>query len=127
MNNNGFHNGYQGEQSQTAQAEGQYQQYQQYPQYQQPVQPAYQPELEEPVSMADWIGSLLLFNFVPCVGLIICIIWAFSKDTKKSKANFCKAYLIIYLIGLVIGIIVAAVIVSLTAGAFDYYNSHWYF
>lgn len=125
--NNGYNSGYQGEQFQTAQGEGQYQQY---PQYQQPVTPAYQPELEEPVSMADWVGSLLLFNFVPCIGLIICIVWAFSKDTKKSKANFCKAYLIIYLIGLVIGIIVAVVIVSLIAAGFfeyGYYNSHWYF
>lgn len=125
--NNGYNSGYQGEQFQTAQGEDQYQQY---PQYQQPVTPAYQPELEEPVSMADWVGSLLLFNFVPCIGLIICIVWAFSKDTKKSKANFCKAYLIIYLIGLVIGIIVAVVIVSLIAAGFfeyGYYNRHWYF
>lgn len=81
--------------------------YQQTNQYQPNQQPygVYQPEVEEPVSLGDWIGSLLLFNFVPCVGLIMCIIWAFSKNTKKSKANFCKAYLIIMLIGLALSII----------------------
>ncbi len=79
-------------------------QYQQTNQYQ-PQMNMYQPELEEPVSLGDWIGSLLLFSLVPCVGLIVCIVWAFSKNTKKSKANFCKAYLIITLASVVLSII----------------------
>ncbi len=84
-------------------------QFQQTNQYQ-PQMAAYQPELEEPVSVGDWIGSLLLFSMVPCVGLIVCIVWAFSKDTKKSKANFCKAYLIIQLITIALVIILYAII-----------------
>lgn len=95
----------------------------QQPQYQptnayQPQTPSYQPELEEPVSLGDWIGSLLLFSFVPCVGLIICIVWAFSKNTKKSKANFCKAYLIVTLIGIVLSVIMVAVYVAMFASLF---------
>lgn len=100
--------------------------------YQQPQQPAnpyqptnqyqpqmagYQPELEEPVSIGDWVGSLLLFNLVPCVGLIMCIVWAFSKDTKKSKANFCKAYLIIALISILLVVLLYAVIFGIMFAA----------
>lgn len=76
---------------------------------------AYQPVVEEPVSLGDWIGSLLLFNLVPCIGLIVCIVWAFSKDTKQSKKNFCRAYLIIYAITLVLVIGLYAVIFGMLA------------
>lgn len=76
---------------------------------QQAPQQGFRPQLEEPVSIGDWIGSLLLFSFVPCVGLILCIVWAFSKNTKKSKANFCKAYLIVMLISVVLSLLIAVV------------------
>lgn len=95
---------------------------------QQPYQPApYQPELEEPVSLMDYLGSLLLFTFVPCVGLIVCIIWAFSKDTKKSKANFCKAYLIIQLITIALTIImVIAIFAMIGSMGYNGYYRGWY-
>ena len=47
--------------------------------------------------MLDWIGTILLM-LIPCAGLIVYIVWAFSEGTKKSKANFCKAALILNLI-----------------------------
>jgi len=83
----------------------------------QPQAPMYQPELEEPVSVGDWVGTMLLFSLVPCIGLIICIVWAFSKGTKKSKANFCKAYLIIYAISIVLVIVLYALIFGLAFAA----------
>lgn len=90
----------------------------------QPQMTGYQPQLEEPVSIGDWVGSLLLFSLVPCVGLILCIVWAFSKNTKKSKANFCKAYLIIMLITTVLTLIItfafSGVLVSLINYAMYY-------
>lgn len=64
-------------------------------------------EMEEPVKMSEWILILALCSFVPCVGLILVIVFAFSKNEKKSKQTFCKAYLIIALIKLIIGIIIA--------------------
>lgn len=94
-----------------------YQQTNQYQPYQQPYTP-YQPELEEPISMGDWLGSLALFGFVPCVGLIVCIVWAFSKNTKKSKSNFCKAYLIMMLINLVWSLAGVAVVIAMIISAF---------
>lgn len=49
--------------------------------------------LEEPVSMGEWALCIFL-NCIPCVGLIMMFVWAFSKDTKRSKANFFKVQLI---------------------------------
>lgn len=69
----------------------------------------YQPELEEPVKMSEWVLLQSLITFIPCVGLIMAIVWAFSKTEKKSKVNYCKAYLIIFLIQLVLGIVMLAV------------------
>jgi len=60
-------------------------------------QTGYQPELEEPVKLGDWLLLQCLLSFVPCVGLILSIVWAFSKTEKQSKVNFCKAYLIVFL------------------------------
>lgn len=102
MDNN-FSNDYQQQNTQNAQYQAQTPQYQPY------QQGGYQPQVEEPVSIGDWVGSLLLFNFVPCVGLILCIVWAFSKNTKKSKANFCKAYLIIMLISIALSVLIGVV------------------
>lgn len=73
-----------------------------------------EPELEEPVSVGDWLLLNLLF-LIPCVGLVMAIVWAFSDREKKSKSNFCKAYLIFTLIMLAVSILitfVAAVIVA---------------
>ena len=86
---------------------------------QQTPQQGFRPQLEEPVSVGDWIGSLLLFSFVPCVGIILCIVWAFSKNIKKSKANFCKAYLIIMLISVVLSVLIAVVFGGLIGAAFS--------
>lgn len=81
----------------------------------------YQPAGEEPVSLGDWIGTLLLFNLVPCVGLIVCIVWAFSKDTKTSKKNFCRAYLIIYAVTILLVVLLYALLFGaiFASGAFD--------
>ncbi len=68
--------------------------------YQQPYSQQ-QPAKDETVSVLDWIGTYLIM-IIPCVGLIMYIVWAFSSTTKKSKSNFCKAYLIMALVGLVI-------------------------
>lgn len=63
--------------------------------YQYPPQGGYQQELEEPVSMGEWLVTMLLIIFVPCVNIILMFVWAFSKKEKKSKSNFFKAQLII--------------------------------
>ncbi|MFI3176384.1 MAG: hypothetical protein R3Y67_02695 [Eubacteriales bacterium] len=51
------------------------------------------PQLEEPVSMGEWMISLLIIS-IPCVGLIMMFVWAFNKSEKKSKSNYFKAALL---------------------------------
>lgn len=69
----------------------------------------YEPELEEPVKMGEWMLLQCLIMFIPCVGLIMAIVWAFSKTEKKSKVNYCKAYLILFLIRLVLLIVLLVI------------------
>ena len=57
-------------------------------------------EMEEPVGTGEWVGLLVLSTFVPCIGIILMLVWAFGNTEKKSKANFCKAFLIVWLIKL---------------------------
>ena len=66
----------------------QYQQPYQQPVYQQPVQ-----GLEEPMSLGEWMITLLIM-FIPCVNIVMMFVWAFSKNQKQSKSNFFKAQLI---------------------------------
>lgn len=49
--------------------------------------------LEEPVSMKEWLITLLIL-MVPCVNIVMMFVWAFSSTEKKSKSNFFKAQLI---------------------------------
>lgn len=57
-------------------------------QYQQPDE-----HLEQPVTMGEWVISLLIM-MIPCVNIIMAFVWAFSTKEKKSKSNYFKAYLI---------------------------------
>ena len=72
-------------------------------QYQQP-----QTDLEEPVSMGEWLITMLIL-MIPCVNLVMMFVWAFSSKEKKSKSNYFKACLIFTAIVLVIYIILIAV------------------
>lgn len=94
-----------------------YQNFQQQP-YQQNV---YQPEndLEEPVSFGDWMVTLLIILFVPCVNLIMLCVWAFGSNTKKSKANFAKAALVWTLIYVVVCIVMVVVFGAAFATMFN--------
>ena len=58
--------------------------------------------------MSDWLLLVILLS-IPCIGLIMAIVWAFSKTENQNKVNFCKAYLVLYLIGLVFAIVIAAI------------------
>ena len=60
-----------------------------------PMNPAALDGLEEPVSMGEWLVSMLLM-MIPCVNLVLVFVWAFSKTEKKSKSNYFKAQLIVF-------------------------------
>lgn len=51
------------------------------------------PGLEAVVSVGEWLVTLLIAS-IPVVNIIMLLIWAFSGNTKLSKANWAKATLI---------------------------------
>ena len=61
-----------------------------YPQY---MMPGINTRLEEPVSIGEWLVSMLICC-IPIAGFVMMLVWAFSGDTKKSKSNYFKASLI---------------------------------
>ena len=113
------------EEAGTAQENGGYQQpYQptvqeqlQY-QYQQP-----QDELEEPMTMGEWMITLLIM-LIPCANIIMAFVWAFSSTEKKSKSNFFKAYLIFMAIVIVLSILAVIVVGVFTASVVS--SSYYY-
>lgn len=101
-------NQYQNQSPYQYQYQNQYQQYQPYAGGQQYGDGGI--DLEEPVSVGEWVLSFLLL-MVPCVNIIMVFVWAFSHTEKKSKSNFFKAYLILIAVLLGLWILIALVIV----------------
>ena len=62
------------------------------------------PPVAPAVSITDWIITFFLL-MIPVVGIILLFVWAFGNDTNPSKANFAKAYLIIYLVFAVLAVL----------------------
>ena len=91
-------------------------QYQQYQQYQQ------NPQQNEgdtaTMTMGNWLVTLLV-GAIPCVGVIMYFVWAFSKTVNLNKRNFCRAYLILAAIAMVLYIIFMVVfgVAMYTTGA----------
>lgn len=65
-------------------------------------------DLEEPISMGEWLVTMLLM-LIPCVNIVLMFVWAFSSKEKKSKSNYFKAALIFAAIVLVLYIILIAI------------------
>ena len=76
-------------------------------------------DLETPVTMGDWIVSLLLCC-IPCVGIIMLFVWAFSKTEPKSKSNWAKAQLIF--VGVILVLYVILIIIGI-GGALSSYTT----
>lgn len=53
--------------------------------------------MEAVVSVGEWLITLLIAS-IPLVNIIMLLIWAFSGNTKLSKANWAKATLVWLLI-----------------------------
>lgn len=56
------------------------------------------PRDENPVSLGDWIVTMII-GVIPCIGLIVYIVWAFSSTINVSKRNYCRATLILMIVG----------------------------
>lgn len=104
------------------------QSYQPYPQQPYQQQQPYQMgegELEEPVSFADWMISMLIM-MIPCVNIVMIFVWAFGSGTKKSKSNYFKAALVWGLISVVLTFVLmiafGAIFASMDTGSYNYYG-----
>lgn len=76
--------------------------------------PVSQPNAE-PMSVKDWIITLLI-TYIPLVGLIMLLVWAFDSSTHPNKKNFAKASLVWMLIGIVLALIFFALFASMMMG-----------
>lgn len=76
--------------------------------------PVSQPSAE-PMSVKDWIITLLI-TYIPLVGLIMLLVWAFDSSTHPNKKNFAKASLVWMLIGIVLALIFFALFASMMMG-----------
>lgn len=73
------------------------------PQYSAPPQPQYTHPFPPPpsdtsvMSVGDWLVTLLLM-LIPCVNIIMLIIWAASSTGNANRRNWARAYLIFFAI-----------------------------
>ena len=61
----------------------------------------------EVMSVKDWLITQLIM-LIPCVNFIMMFVWAFGSNQNPNKANYFKAYLIIYAVLAVISTIFGA-------------------
>lgn len=66
-----------------------------------------------PLTMGEWVLTLLAMCIPCCIGIILYIIWAFSKKGNINRRNYCRAALIVML---VIGV-VYMLVMSVAGGA----------
>lgn len=113
MDQNMYGNQYGQEQGEAQQSEQQPSAYYEAPYSAPQPQPVYQeqPQLEPPVTMGEWLISLLLMC-IPCVNIVLMFVWAFGSTTNKSKSNFFKAALIWYGIMIVLSIVMTVLMVG---------------
>lgn len=74
-----------------------------------------------PISLGEWILILLLMS-IPCVNIILCIVWGFGKQGNITKRNFCRAQLIFVAIGIALSTIILFVMLAVVGvGSYGYY------
>lgn len=64
---------------------------------------------QSPMTLGDWVLTILAW-MIPCVGLVLYLVWAFGKSGNINRRNFCRAWLIIYAVVLVLSIILVVVL-----------------
>ena len=57
----------------------------------------------------QWVVTLII-GMIPCVGIILYIVWGFSSAGNENRKNFCKAQLLIIAVLFVLYILVAVIL-----------------
>lgn len=55
----------------------------------------YNDEKSRPLTMGEWI-VMILVPMIPCVGIILYFVWAFSSNTNVNRRNFCRANIVVF-------------------------------
>ena len=76
---------------------------------------------QSPMTMGDWLLTILIMTFIPCVGIILYFVWAFGKNGNINRRNYCRAYLIIMGIAIILAIIFIAIFGVAAIGSYRYY------
>lgn len=76
---------------------------------------------QSPMSMGDWLLTILIMTFIPCVGIILYFVWAFGKNGNINRRNYCRAYLIIMGIAVLLAIIFLFIFGVASIGTYRYY------
>ncbi|WP_242842209.1 hypothetical protein [Lacrimispora aerotolerans] len=71
------------------------------------------------MTMGEWLITLLIM-LVPCVNIIMMLVWAFGNGNENRK-NFCRANLIMQVILSVLGFILYALFASILMASFGSY------
>ena len=69
-----------------------------------------------PTSVGNWFVTMLL-TFIPLIGFIMLIVWAFGGNTEPSKKNWDRAQLIWMIIVIILSIVFGATVITIIAGA----------
>lgn len=64
---------------------------------------------QSPMTLGDWVLTILAW-MIPCVGLVLYLVWAFGKNGNVNRRNFCRAWLIIYVVVFVLSIILFVIL-----------------
>ena len=67
--------------------------------------------------LGEWL-LVIIAGAIPCVGLVIYLVWAFGNTGNLNRRNYCRASLIIQIVSVIVGILF--VVFFLTAGAVLY-------
>ena len=79
------------------------------------------PEEYRPITMWGYFGYELLFS-IPCIGLILIIIFSFGGNRNINVRNFARSQFCVLIIGIVLGLIVL-VIASIFGIGFSSYSA----
>ena len=77
-------------------------------------------QLTRVMSVRDWIIPIII-SLIPVIGLIMLLIWTFSKgEINENKKNWAKALLIVQVIGMVLTLLIY---IFLIGTAFAFYKA----
>ena len=82
-------------------------------------QPTYQPgnpvdnipEEYRPISMWGYFGYELLFS-IPCIGLILLLVFAFGGTSNVNVRNFARSYFCFLLVMVILSVILAVILIA---------------